>query len=286
MHSGGTVELRLAVGNWPLSALVGTIPVMPVLRDEAMVLKRLDYSETSQVLVLFGRAQGKVRAIAKGIKRSTKTRFAAGVDLLELGSVTLSSRRAHSDALVTLTEWKQRIGFTGLREKLPRLYAAQYAAETTAHLTEDWDPHEALFDALVDCLGKLAEADRTLPVLVTYQQALLTEIGSYPQFESCVRCGRATELTHFSSFEGGMICLHCEPVQVEKRALSRSALTLLTHVDVDASATRQMETTVPPPEIALIGAFDVLNYHISHLMGKEPLLAAKIVPPVQRRTLR
>ena len=271
---------------------------MPVLRDEAVVLKRLDYSETSQVLVLFARARGKVRALAKGIKRSTKTRFAAGVDLLELGSVALSSRRTHSDALATLTEWKQQTSFAGLRETLPRLYSAQYAAETTAHLTEDWDPHEALFEALVGCLRGLAEADRTLPVVVTYQRALLTEIGSYPEFGGCVLCGRATELTHFSSFEGGMICRHCEPAQVEKRALSRPALALLAHADeadvpqtntadqATEAAARPTETAVQPTDAALIGAFDVLDYHISHLMGKEPLLAAKIVSPAQRRTVR
>ena len=57
--------------------------------DQAIVLGRLDYSETSQVHVLFAREHGKVRAIAKGIKRGTKKRFAAAVPT---GSASASTR--------------------------------------------------------------------------------------------------------------------------------------------------------------------------------------------------
>ena len=69
---------------------------MPLIRDTAVVLGRLDYSETSQVIVLLTREHGKVRAIAKGIKRGTKQRFAAGIDLLEIGSVVLTSKQART----------------------------------------------------------------------------------------------------------------------------------------------------------------------------------------------
>src|SRR5215510_10576041 len=99
---------------------------MPLLRDSAVVLGRLDYSETSQILVLFTREQGKVRAIAKGAKRSTKARFAPGIDLLDIGSVVISVRHERAEGLATLTEWKQTRSLSGLREKLERLSAAQY----------------------------------------------------------------------------------------------------------------------------------------------------------------
>ncbi|MCH7814056.1 MAG: recombination protein O N-terminal domain-containing protein, partial [Planctomycetes bacterium] len=50
--------------------------VMSFISERAVVLRRVDYSETSQVLVLLTRGHGKVRAIAKGIKRSTRKHFA------------------------------------------------------------------------------------------------------------------------------------------------------------------------------------------------------------------
>ena len=252
---------------------------MPPLRDEALVLRRLDYSETSQVVVLFTRAHGKVRTLAKGIKRSTRARFATGIDLLELGSVVLNARTDRPEGLVPLTEWKQQTGFTELRTALPRLYAGQYAAEIAAQLTEDWDPHPELFAALVTTLGALCEADAVLGVVVAFQHELLQSIGSWPFWSACVLCGRATALTHFSSFEGGMVCKHCEPNQVEKRAVGASALAVLHGLPASATAPDAAEP-------ALVGAFDALNYHLAHLMGKEPVLASKLVPAAQRRVVR
>jgi DNA repair protein RecO (recombination protein O) len=251
---------------------------MPLISDQAVVLRRLDYSETSQVLILFTRQHGKVRAIAKGVKRSTKRRFGTAIDLLEVGHVSLSTRSPHSQELATLTEWKQTAPLSGLRQTLPRLYAAQYAAEVTAGLTEDWDPHPRLYDALRALLDNLCDLLDPLPVLVAFVTGLLTEVGSAPRFDRCVGCGRTVDArpaahgAYFSSREGGPLCRDCEPAYVEKRSLPPAVL----------EALRRPPATEAR---ALAGAFDLLNYHVSHLMGRAPLLADKLaaVPPSSRR---
>lgn len=248
---------------------------MTKVSDAAVVLQRLDYSETSQIIVFFCREHGKVRAIGKGIKRGTKARFAVGIDLLDIGHLVFSSRQERGSALVTVTEWKPTSGLSGLRESLQRLYAAEYAAEITAQLTEDWDPYPLLFDALIAALTDLSTAALTLPVTVGYQMALLAAIGSLPRFDACIRCGRTQDLTHFSSFEGGMVCRHCEPQQVEKRELAPATLAVL-QGRPPARGDRPVEW---------VGAFGTLNYHLAHLMGREPRLAAKLVPEIQRRIL-
>ncbi|MBI4719086.1 MAG: DNA repair protein RecO [Planctomycetes bacterium] len=300
---------------------------MPPVADTAVVLTRVDYSETSQVLVFFTRGHGKVRAIAKGAKRSTKTRFMPGIDLLESGRLVFSTRQERSETLATLTEWKQTAGLPGLRERLDRLYAAQYVAEVTAHLTEDWDPHPGLFDALAAVLAELNRSQTVLPAVVEFQAALLMEVGSWPRFDACVSCGRVGDLTYFSSFEGGMICRHCEPGRVEKYELAAPGLDWLravegaVHSRVAAPAEDAFETAETPPSfpappprsvagapargpqggggdaghqpgggatpsrepMPVCAAFGVLNYHISHLMGRAPLLAARLLPRAPRR---
>jgi len=243
---------------------------MALISDQAVVLKRLDYSETSQIIVFFTREHGKVRAIGKGIKRGTKTRFAVGIDLLDVGRVVLSSRQERGAALATLTEWKQTHSLSGLREKLFRLHGAQYAAEITGELTEDWDPHVELFDALEGTLTDLSEALEPLSAVIGYQSCLLRSVGLLPRFDRCVLCGRTEDLTHFSSFEGGLVCRHCEPGQVEKRELSPATLSVLRG---------------NPPTISYAGAFSLLNYHIANLMGREPLLASSLVPLTQGRVV-
>ena len=259
---------------------------MSLIQDEAVVLGRLDYSETSQVLVLFTRAHGKVRAIAKGIKRGTKARFAVGVDLLDVGHVVFSSRGERSETLATLTEWKPSRSFWGLREKLFRIHAGQYAAEVTAQLTEDWDAHSELFDALVSTLAALTDASDPLGLVTKYQFALLDSIGSLPRFDACVLCGREEDLTHFSSFEGGLICRHCEPGQVEKRQVSTATVKLLQ--ELAAAENHCLQGPGAPGPVGSgtqVGTFAALNYHIAHLMGREPVMGSTLVSRSAQRVV-
>lgn len=245
---------------------------MSIARDLAVVLGRLDYSETSQVLVLFTREHGKIRAIAKGIKRGTKTRFAVGIDLLDIGEVMFTSRVEQRERLATITEWKQSLGLSALRDRLARIQAGQYAAEITAGLTVDWDPHAEVFDGLSGTLRGLAEAERVLPAVVRYQALLLEAIGSLPRFDACVRCESASELTHFSSFEGGLICRSCEPGQVEKRATRAATVGTMQTLVGRGGEIEALE------DAGLKGPFALLNYHLSHLMGREPAMARAVVP--------
>lgn len=232
---------------------------MPLEDDDAVVLQRLDYSESSQVLVFFTRCHGKVRAIAKGVKRSTKKRFAVGIDLLELGHLVFSIRTPRQSALAILTEWKPGRPLGGLRTRLDRLYAAQYAVETTAALTEDWDPHQGLYEVLVDVLSNLADADEVSSHVGRFQSALLREIGSWPHLQACVSCGCTPQVDHpvwFSSNEGGLLCRDCEGSYIEKRQISPEMLAVLNEGDECEGAT--------PAAVSL------LDYHITHVMGRPP----------------
>ena len=240
------------------------------------MLRRLDYSESSQIVVIFTREHGQVRAIAKGIKRSTKTRFAAAIDLLELGQAVWSSRPDRLGNLAILTEWKQTKGFVGLRDRLERLYAAQYAAEITSELTTELDPHPALFDALVNLLAETCTLSEPLAILCGFGRTLLIDVGLMPQMDRCAACGcllelRSDKLAYFSSHDGGLLCRNCEPAQVEKRL-------------VHSSAARAVATGEVSAEMA-VEVFGLLNYHISHLMHKEPKLANFVVPERIRRQL-
>ena len=146
---------------------------MAIIKDDAVILRRLDYSVTSQVLAVFTRMHGKVRLIAKGIKRSTKDKFAAGLDLLDIGHLTFSARNVRQEALATLTEWVQSQAGAALRDALDRLLAAQYAAFVAAELTEDWDPHPELYDGICNAIWALAEGARPVRTLVAFQRCLL-----------------------------------------------------------------------------------------------------------------
>ncbi len=244
---------------------------MQLIRDSAIVLKRLDYSESSQILAVFTPLHGKISLIAKGARRSTKKRFSSGVELLEAGEVVFSVREIGQEALATMTEWKTSRTFLGLRERLDRLNAAQYAADITAQLTDNWDKHAVVYASLYDTLEDLSQGAAVLSAVVAYQRTLLGETGVLPQLDRCVSCGHTLNETrdiYFSSFDGGLLCRDCEPARVEKRltAITRSAR----HDGMFAT------------DADVAGAFDLFNYHISHLIGRAPAAHAFLLDYARR----
>jgi DNA repair protein RecO (recombination protein O) len=244
---------------------------MPIRSDQAIVLRLTDYSETSQIVSLFTASAGLVRLIAKGSRRSTRKRFAAGLDLLEYGDVGYVPPRGDA-GLGTLTEWGQRDAFTGLRRDLVRQYGGLYAVELVQRLTEEYDAHPDLFDALLGLLRDLAKAEpdpppgveaRAAPIaaIVRFQDTLLRAIGYAPILRQCVDCGRRRvrgTRAYFSSTAGGLICRDCEMHHQEKRRISPAML------DGERAAQDPVDW------------FGLLDYHLTHVAGRPHKVAAQL----------
>ncbi|HPM24149.1 MAG TPA: DNA repair protein RecO [Phycisphaerae bacterium] len=233
---------------------------MNPLKDEAVVVRLTEFSETSQIVTLFAAQHGLLRLIAKGARRSTKTRFSAGLDLLERGEVGFVP--PHGDAqLGTLTDWVQRDTFAGVRRELLRLYGALYAVELVAALTEEADPHPELYAALVATLGALAGEGPASACLPAFQSDLLRAIGYAPHLTECVSCHRpigAARVVFFSAGAGGLLCRDCEAHYVEKWRVPP-----------------ELVTTTPqtgPPR----AWFELLDYHLTHVAGRRFKTAADV----------
>lgn len=222
---------------------------MPALHDQAIVLRLVEYSETSQVVSLLTAARGRVQAIAKGVRRSTAKRFATGLDLLEYGEVSYAAARGDRQ-LATLTEWRQRGLFPGLRRELGRVYGGLYAAELILVLTQEEDPHEGLFGETLGLLAALEGAEAPLRAVARFQQAFLRIIGFAPQLAACTRCGRprpAGRAGFFSAATGGLLCRDCAG-QVGNRRQLPAALLDTTPASGDAR-----------------GWFELQDYYLMHL---------------------
>lgn len=231
---------------------------MSARSDQAVVIRLSDYSETSQIASLFTAGDGLVRLIAKGVKRTTKTRVAVGLDLLEFGNVEFVAARGDA-GLGTLTGWVQRDAFAAIRAEMPRLYGGLYAAELLHALTQEHDPHPELFDATLALLRRLAgtsdEPDPMPPAaaIVRFQADLLTSIGFAPNLRQCVSCGRArvrASPAFFSSSAGGLVCKDCAPRQREKHEIAA------TLVDGPKGSTTAGQW------------FGLLDYHLTCIAGR------------------
>jgi DNA repair protein RecO (recombination protein O) len=207
---------------------------MAPIQDQALVLRRLDYSENSQVLAFFTREHGSHRLLAKGIKRGTKKRFAPGIDLLEHGELLfLPSTRAEG-RLGTLVDWHQQNSFLAVRKDLQSWYAAQYGAEVTLAMTEPADPHPALFDALVRFFQALCVQGGAAVCVVAYQRFLLGAVGLWPELGRCVICGREApphRAAYYSIHQGGLICRACRAGYPDARLVNAAVLGALRRKD-------------------------------------------------------
>jgi DNA repair protein RecO (recombination protein O) len=159
---------------------------MPLVRDQAICLRVLPYSETSQILSLLTREHGRIRVIAKGARRQTKagkSKFDGGLDLLDSGDAVLSLSLERD--LSILAEWSLRDGHRGLRTDLRTMYLGLFAAEFVERLLEEHDAHPRLFDQFERLLARLLEPDAREAVALAFCLNLLRQAGVLPDFGRC-----------------------------------------------------------------------------------------------------
>ena len=233
-------------------------------KTTAIVLRVVEFSETSCVVTLFTREFGKVRALAKGARRP-KGAFDSALDLLAVCRIVFL--RKSSESLDLLTEAKLERRFRPPGGDLSNLYAAYYVAELLNELTDDYDPHPKLFDVADETLVALAGSGQVAAALVRFELTALRELGHLPSLATCGECGRAVKPTGrvpFSQLAGGVLCDACRVGQKQIISISAGVLeALLQFSEPKSDASQRMELD-PRTYGELRG---VLNHYWTHLLG-------------------
>jgi len=246
-------------------------------KDIAICIRAVDYSETSQIVTFFTRANGKISAIAKGSKRP-KSAFGGPIEILSLGKIVFSD--SSKERLATLTEFEQQPGFAHLVRNFFALNCASFAAELVNGLTDDYDPHPRLFDTFLQFLQNASghrasstEHREVLSLLILFQLNLLTEIGLQPVWSYCVNCKTIYDIRHtryelyFSSSANGLVCRDCEASFPDRIRLTKNAVACLANLkrltESDQKTLREIEK--------------VLISHITSLLGRPPKMAKQML---------
>jgi len=238
------------------------------LQTEAIVLKTVDFSESSLVLTLFTRNFGKIRALAKGGRR-LKGPYESALDLMSHLLVIYIPKRG--DSLDLLTESKLVQRFRPTQENYGGMYAGFYIIELLNEMTIELEPMPELFDAAVEALSQLMCGKSVMPVVMRFEWQLLELTGHFPSLDFCVHCDAEIDHTArrvaFAHIDGGAVCMNCRPglqqVSIITPELIR-AIKLVTSdkwqvvSDEESLATHQMRA--------------LLNQYISHLIGKRPVM--------------
>ncbi len=232
----------------------------------ALVIRASDWSETSRIVTLWTREFGRVRALAKGGRR-LKSSFDTALDLLTLCSIVLL--RKSSGSLDLLTEAQVVERYPNVLRELPALHAAYYVAELLGDLTQDYDPHPALFDEVRATLRDLGTpATTTGPRLARFELVLLRELGYCPSLDACAVCsGTIGDVLVFSPSAGGMVCGKCQATQRERRGLSPRAWQALRALGEAGESWRHVADPTVRREVR-----QLLNHHVAYLLGRRPRL--------------
>ena len=178
-----------------------------VYRTQAIILKRSDFFEADRLLTLYTPDRGKMRAIAKGIRRPT-SRKGGHLELFTHSQLLLAKGRN----LDIITQAETIEPFLPLREDLLRTSYACYVSELLDQMVEENIPNPRLFFLLRDTLAWLGESEDPALTVRFYELRLLGLTGYQPQLFHCVRC-RALLGSEghffFSPVEGGVLCENC-----------------------------------------------------------------------------
>jgi DNA repair protein RecO (recombination protein O) len=240
---------------------------MAAEKDDALVLRVVDFSESSCVVTLLTREHGKVRALAKGGRR-IKGPFESALDLLARCRVVFL--RKSSDNLDLLTEAKLLRRFRPDSGGLPALYAAYYVAELLNEFTDDYDSHPELFDLADTTLEAFATGGVRAANLVRFELAALRLLGHLPMLGTCAGCGKTVQAAGrvaFGLLAGGVLCDDCRVGQSKTISVSAGVIRTLEQLaqPVDPARSR---LAIPPAILGELRA--VLSQYICHLLGHRP----------------
>ena len=191
---------------------------------EALTLKKVPMGEADLLVTLYTKERGKVRAMARGARRSN-SKLVGHFEPLTQVKLSLAQGRN----LDYVNQAQVLFGFASLKENLGAITKGLYMAELVDGFGSEANPNQPLYRLVIDSLQALeADPDSDLP-LRFFELHLLQVSGLMPELYRCVECRKpVTPGRHrFSPNLGGTLCLDCNPTDARLRPLSLRALKVL-----------------------------------------------------------
>ncbi|HEU5033145.1 MAG TPA: DNA repair protein RecO [Mycobacteriales bacterium] len=230
---------------------------MPLYRDEAVVLRTQKLGEADRIVTLLTRRHGRVRAVAKGVRR-TASRFGARVE--PFSHVDLQLHEGRELDVVTQAETIEPYG-ERIANDYARYTAGTAVLETAERLTaEEREPSLRLYLLVVGALRALAEQTHA-PTLVldAFILRAMAIAGYEPALDACARCGEPGPHRFFAVAVGGAVCGAHRPGGAA--TVSPGATTLLTALlDGNWPAADAAEPRVQRETSGLVAAY--LQWHL------------------------
>lgn len=260
---------------------------MPVVRDQALLLKRAPFGESSLVVQTFTRRHGRVHLIAKGAYRAT-SRYFCVLDFFDTLDVEWSEGRGEALGILrwgTVLERRKTIA-----EDLERYRAALAMLELTELAGRPGQSELRLFDLLRSGLDALAVGRAPNLALVVFELGFLQNLGLSPALDACAACGRtAAPVTPdglraaFSAGAGGRLCRPC--AEEAKRAGRRVGTLPVAILSATKDLAERGATDRDPSPDVLLRVRDLLERFLDYHLETRPKTSRAFLSVPNRNAL-
>ncbi len=238
------------------------MPESHTYQTEAIIIRKIKLGEADRIITLFTPHLGKIRAVAKGVRRP-KSRMSGHLELLTYSQVDL----VHGRNLDTIIGSTAINAFLPLKTDLDLSAQALYITELTDQFTAENAENFPLFELLQGTLDKLQTEENREMLIHYFEMHLLSFTGYRPELMHCVVCNKPLEpvTNAFSSNSGGMLCAACGVTRFGY-SISVNTLKVLRLLQSDDYATvRRIKLT---PELSL-ELDTVLRNYVRYLLEQE-----------------
>jgi len=220
-----------------------------VYQIEAVVIRRIKLGESDRILTLYTPGKGKMKAVAKGARR-TISKLGGHVEMLTHSRLLIAQGRN----LDIITQAQTIDSYIPLRNDLNRLSQGLYCAELIDAFTVENVENDGIFRLLCDTLLRLSDSEKNTIALRYFELHLLNLSGFRPQLQTCVICGKRIQpaINYFNPSQGGVICPDCDQYEMLARKISLNALkvlrlwqncdfTIAARININAELERELE---------------------------------------------
>ena len=244
---------------------------MPLYRDEAVVLRTHKLGEADRIITVLTRHHGRVRAVAKGVRR-TQSKFGARLEPFMHVDLQLSTGRNLD--IVTQAETLDS-SVASIAADYTRYTVGTAMLEAAERLTaEEREPAVQQYRLLVAALRALAGGRYPAGLaLDAYLLRALAIAGFSPTFGDCARCGAPGPHRWFSVPAGGSVCRTCRPPGSATPAPGTLAL-LAALLSGDWDVARQASAAEQGEAHGVVAAY--LPWHLDRGLRSLPLVEREV----------
>ena len=259
-----------------------------IVKTEAVVLRSIDFHETSKIVTFYTRQYGKIAGIVKGARRP-KNKY--GSSLEPMSYVSLVFYKKEGRDVQTVSNCDVMKPFRYLYEDIDKMAIGMAIIELMNIVIHEREENAQLFSLLVNSLNRInSAATGAINLFYYFEIHLAKDLGFQPSFDHCVSCKRELkeildgQTYRFHIERGGLVCTQCSEISGQKSPLTADALKILRQIITSNHMDTLLEIKLDEESKGNLESF-ILTYLQYHLHGLRPLKSDKVFSKIIDNTI-